>query len=103
MTNRHTVIACMTVAAVIYGGAPAARADDESFFAAGRALGYQWSLDTMIEAGRSICDSLWRGRNIDEVTFHTKRYGLVTPQQAHDFVKLSVDEYCPNFRQFVSP
>jgi hypothetical protein len=77
-------------------GTPVAQADNASFVAAARALGFLQSPDNLIRSGRSACYFLIR-ENPEEVADHIKRYASVAFGQANDFLVLSVNEYCPQY------
>ncbi|WP_084223260.1 DUF732 domain-containing protein [Mycolicibacterium holsaticum] len=78
-------------------GAPAAQADNATFVDEARALGFQQWDDVLIRMGLSACRLLqphYR-RTPADVTQHIRRYANVGPEQAERFLKMSVNEYCP--------
>lgn len=85
--------------------APTAHADDASFVAETRALGFQQSDDVLIRMGRSACRFLQPNlrRDPTEVEEHVRRFGGVESDQAHRFLLLSVDEFCPQYSNRVAP
>jgi Protein of unknown function (DUF732) len=78
-------------------GAPVAHADvDGSFVAAARALGMQQSPDYVIRSGHSACFLLQDGSTPDKLADRMTTTGL-GPDQAQQFIALSVHDYCPQF------
>jgi Protein of unknown function (DUF732) len=77
-------------------GAPAAHADDGSFVTAARALGMQQSPDYVIRSGHSACFLLQDGSTPDKLADRMTTVGL-GDDQAHQFIALSVHNYCPQF------
>jgi len=80
-------------------GAPVAQADNASFVAETRALGFQQWDDVLIRMGLSSCRFLQPHlrRDAVDVEEHIMRYAGVEPDQAHQFLVLSVNEYCPQY------
>jgi Protein of unknown function (DUF732) len=77
--------------------APAAHADtDTSFVTAARALGMQQSPDYVIREGRSACLLLNMGSTPAKLADRMTTTGL-GPDQAHQFIALSVHDYCPQY------
>lgn len=85
-------------------GAPVAQADNASFVAETRALGFQQWDDVLIRMGLSACRFLQPHlrRSPADVEKHIMRYAGVEPDQAHQFLVLSVIEYCPQHAYRVS-
>ncbi|MGV0870633.1 DUF732 domain-containing protein [Mycolicibacterium sp. XJ879] len=84
-------------AALILMGSPAAQADNATFVADARALGFpQWD-DVLIRMGLSACRFLQPHlrRTPADVAQHIRRFANVGPDQAHQFMTLAVHEYCP--------
>ncbi len=77
-------------------GAPAAHADDSNFVAAARALGMQQPPDYVIRSGHSACLLLNMASTPDKLADRMTTTGL-GEDQAHKFVALSVDDYCPQY------
>lgn len=91
-------VACCTIGAtLVLLGAPVAQADNATFVAEARALGFQQPDDVLIRMGLSACRFLQPHlrRTPDDVTQHIRRYANVGPDQAHRFMAMSVYEYCP--------
>ncbi|MGV0794493.1 DUF732 domain-containing protein [Mycolicibacterium sp. XJ1819] len=91
---------CATMGAVLtLLTAPVVHADNASFVAQTRALGFvQWD-DVLIRMGLSACKFLqphYR-RGPVEVAEHIKRYANVDFDQARHFLILAVTEYCPQY------
>jgi hypothetical protein len=80
-------------------GSPVAQADNASFVAETRALGFQQWDDVLIRMGLSACRFLQPHlrRTPVDVQEHIMRYAGVDPDQAHRFLVLSVNEYCPQY------
>lgn len=92
-------------------GAPVAQADNASFVAEARALGFEEPDDVLIRMALSACRFLQPDlrRNPDEVEAHITRHANIDPAtipdpyrgpdppagDAHQFLILSVNEYCP--------
>ncbi len=90
--------------------APMAQADGASFLAGARALGFQQSDDNLIRMALSACRFLQPNLRRDpiDVEAHIIRYAALAPASvpdpsrppiqvpdAHQFLILSVNEYCP--------
>jgi len=93
---RRIGCAMMTLALL---GSPVAQADNASFVAETRALGFQQWDDVLIRMGLSACRFLQPHlrRTPVDVQEHIMRYAGVDPDQAHRFLVLSVNEYCPQY------
>lgn len=78
-------------------GAPVAQADNASFVAEARALGFQQWDDVLIRMGLSACRFLQPHlrRTPADVAQHIRRFASVGPDQAQEFLLMSVQEYCP--------
>lgn len=92
-------------------GAPVAQADNASFVAQARALGFKEPDDVLIRMALSACRFLQPNlrRHPDEVEDHIARHANIDPAtipdpsrgpdppagDAHQFLILSVNEYCP--------
>ncbi|CAJ1500477.1 DUF732 domain-containing protein [[Mycobacterium] burgundiense] len=76
-----------------------AQADNATFVAQARALGFQQWDDVLIRMGLSACRFLQPHlrRTPSDVAAHISRYAVVGPDQAHQFLTLSVNEYCPQY------
>ncbi len=91
-------LACSTIAATLaLLGAPVAQANNATFVAAARALGFQQPDDVLIRMGLSACRFLQPHlrRTAGDVAQHIRRFANVRPDQAHRFMVMSVYEYCP--------
>lgn len=84
-------------AAFVLVGAPAAQADNATFVAEARALGFQQWDDVLIRMGLSACRFLQphMRRTPADVAQHIGRFANVGPDQAYQLLTLSVHEYCP--------
>lgn len=93
----------MAVMAVAVGGAPLAHADSATFVAEARALGFQQWDDVVIRMGMSACRFLQPQlrRTPADAAQHIMRYASVGPDQAHQFLVMSVNEYCPQYANIV--
>ncbi len=93
---KQTVITIMATS-VALPGAPVAQADDASFVAAARALGFQQFDDVLIRMGRSACRFLQPNlrRHTFDVEKHIMRHANVESDVARRFLVMSVNEYCP--------
>jgi Protein of unknown function (DUF732) len=98
-------VACtITALTLALLGAPVAQADNASFVAQAHALGFvQWD-DVLIRMGLSACRFLQPNlrRNPEDVSEHIMRHTNVEPDQAHQFLVMSVNEYCPQLAYRVS-
>jgi hypothetical protein len=108
MRQLATTIGCAIVSvALVPLGTPTAHADDASFVRDAKALGFAFDTDNLISMGRSACYFLYEGERLradplrdnppDRVADRIARYGSVGPDQAHQFLILSVKEYCPQY------
>jgi hypothetical protein len=107
MRKNMWVGSAMTGMTVALLGAPVAHADDASFLAAVTSVGFQQRPVNLIEAARSVCYAFWVGDRLradptrdnppDLVENRIARNLLVSPYQAHQFLILSVKEYCPQY------
>ena len=97
--RNHVVGICCTLMGMTLAlmEAPAARADNEHFVAEANALGFtQWD-DVLIRMGLSACRFLQPQlrRTPEDVVERIARYANVEADRAHQFLVLSVNEYCP--------
>ncbi|EHB56490.1 protein of unknown function DUF732 [Mycolicibacterium rhodesiae JS60] len=100
MRMSTRMIGCTVVGvALTLFGAPAAHADNESFVSTAKALGFQQNSENLISTGRSACYFLSRNRDPGQVTERIARYTSVNLDLAHQFLALSVNEYCPQYDQ----
>ena len=85
-------------------GPPTAQANNATFVAEARALGFQQWDDVLIRMGLSACRFLQPQlrRTPADVSRHIMRYANVEPDQAHRFLIMSVNEYCPQYADRVS-
>jgi hypothetical protein len=81
---------------------PYAHADDGTFIAAAKALGFQQWDDNLIRLGRSACFFLIRN-DPDVVVARISRYANQDPAVAQQFLALAVGEYCPQYTDRVTP
>ena len=104
-------VSCAAAALILaLFGAPMALADPASFVAGARALGFEGSDDNIIRMGISACRFLQPNlrRNPEDVEAHIVRSAGLEPASipdpsrpptkmpdAHQFLILSVNEYCP--------
>lgn len=108
MHKNVKLIGCTVVGTTLaLLGGPVAQADDASFIAEARNLGFQqWTAstlepdapgDALIRLGRSTCRMLQPNlrRLPSDVADHVKRNAGVTLGQANLFLPLAVHEYCP--------
>ena len=79
--------------------APLAQAENATFVAEARALGFQQWDDVLIRMGVSACRFLQPElrRAPADVAQHIERYANVDANQARRFLVLSVNEYCPQY------
>lgn len=85
-------------------GSPVAQADDDSFVRRVQALGFVQSSDSLVSTAQSACYFLLRNRDPQEIEQRIVRYTRIEPpSQAHSFLVLSVDEYCPQYGGVVGP
>jgi hypothetical protein len=84
--------------ALVLLGVPVSRADDVSFVEQAHALGFQQWDDVLIRMGLSACRFLQPNlrRHSFDVADHIRRSADVQPDQANQFLTLSVNEYCPD-------
>ena len=94
-------------------GAPVSRADDASFLAAARALGLQQEPVELIRTAQSVCYAFLVGERLradprrdnppELVANRVARYLILSPDEARQFLVLSVNEYCPQYSDRVGP
>lgn len=91
------VVCCTIGATLVLLGSPVAQADNSTFVAEARVLGFQQPGDVLIRMGLSACRFLQPHlrRTPGDVTQHIRRFANVGPDQAHRFMVMSVYEYCP--------
>jgi hypothetical protein len=83
-------------------GSPVAQADDASFVRNAQALGFVQASDNIISTAQSACYFLLRNRDPQEVEQRIVRYTRIDPPtQAHPFLVLAVNEYCPQYAGLV--
>lgn len=80
---------------------PPARADDAGFVSEAKALGFQHGRDNLLSTARSACYFLGLNRDPAQVTDRISRYLSVDDHQAARFFAMSVNEYCPQYRDRV--
>lgn len=93
-------IGCSTIGAMLaLLGAPLTQADNATFVTQARALGFPQSDDVLIRMGMSTCRFLQPQlrRTPADVAQHIMRYANVNPGQTHQFLVMSVNEYCPQY------
>lgn len=99
-------IGCSMLGAVlIVLGTPAAQADNATFVAEARALGFQQWDDVLGRMALSACRFLQPQlrRTPADVAQHVRRFANVGQDQAHQFLVISVHEYCPQHAARVGP
>lgn len=101
MTNSAIAIVSTLVAVQLMLLAPPAEADNSSFVAEAKGLGFQQETDNLISTARSACYFLSRNRDPVQVTERISRYLAVDANLATRFFAMSIDEYCPQFRNVV--
>lgn len=80
---------------------PPAQANPSSFVAEAKSLGFQQAADNLISTGRSACYFLSLNRDPGQVTDRISRYLAVDADLAKRFFAMSVNEYCPQYRDRV--
>jgi hypothetical protein len=98
MQRLSTAIAGVLVGVPLILLSPPARADDSSLVNEAKALGFQQASDNLISTARSACYFLSRGRDPGHVTDRISRYLAVDADLAGRFFAMSVNEYCPQYR-----
>lgn len=81
---------------------PPARADDSGFASEAKALGFQHGRDNLLSTARSACYFLSLNRDPAQVTNRISRYLSVDDHLAARFFAMSVEEYCPQYRDRIS-
>lgn len=81
---------------------PPAQADSSGFVSQAKALGFQHAADNLISTARSACYFLSRNRHPAQVTDRISRYLAVDADLARTFFAMSVNEYCPQYRDRVA-
>lgn len=85
-------------------GSPTAQADDADFVRAAKALGFVQRSDNLLSTAQSACYLLLRNRDPQEVEARIARYTRIDPpSQAHRFLVLAVNTYCPQYAGVVGP
>jgi hypothetical protein len=85
-------------------GAPAAQADDADFVRDAQAMGFFQAYDNLISQAESACFFLTRNKTPQEVEARILRYTRIDPpSEAHSFLVLAVNTYCPQFAGVVGP
>lgn len=77
---------------------PPAQADNSGFVSQLKGLGFQQASDNLISTARSACYFLSLNRHPGQVTDRISRYLAVDADLARTFFTLSVNEYCPQYR-----
>ncbi|MDQ2637865.1 MAG: DUF732 domain-containing protein [Actinomycetota bacterium] len=80
---------------------PPAQADNSGFVSHLKALGFQQASDNLISTARSACYFLSLNRHPGQVTDRISRYLAVDADLARTFFAMSVNEYCPQYRDRV--
>jgi hypothetical protein len=100
----------MYLPAIAIGGAllgaslallPPAQADNAGFVSHAKALGFQQASANLISTARSACYFLDRNRHPVQITDRIARYLAVDADLARTFFTMSVNEYCPQYRDRV--
>jgi hypothetical protein len=78
-------------------GSPVAQADNASFVRDTQALGFQQASDNLISTARSACYFLSLNRDPGQITDRIERYLNVDSDLAHQFLVLSINEYCQQY------
>jgi hypothetical protein len=101
MRKIVTVIggALMGVSLILFS--PPAQADSSSFVSEVKALGFQQGPDNLISTARSACYFLSLNRDSGQVMERISRYLAVDTDLARTFFTMSVNEYCPQYRDRV--
>lgn len=92
-----TLACAAAVVGLAMAAMPVAHADDASYLASVRALGFQQSDDYLIKGGHSVCTMLTHGHSTDELANRVSSTTGAAVAQAHQLIALSVHEYCPQF------
>lgn len=81
---------------------PPAQADDSGFVSQAKALGFQQASDNLISTAQSACYFLRRNRDPGQVSNRISRYLNVDAGLAQRFFEMSINEYCPQYRDRIS-
>lgn len=105
MRMRALTTGCVAIGVTLgLLGAPIAQADDADFVREVQAMGFLHASDNLISQAESACYFLTRNRTPQEVEARIARYTrVVPPSQAHPFLVLAVNTYCPQFADLVGP
>lgn len=98
MKKLHIATAGLLVGVPLILLSPPVQADGSSFVSEAKALGFQQASDNLISTARSACYFLDRNRPTDQVTNRIARYLAVDAGLASRFFAMSVNEYCPQYR-----
>jgi hypothetical protein len=77
---------------------PPAQADNSGFVTEAKTLGFQQASDNLIGTARSACYFLSLNRDPGQVTDRISRYLAIDADLARTFFTMSVNEYCPQYR-----
>lgn len=98
MRMKAKTTGCITVVATLaLLGSPISHADDASFVRTVESLGFEHEATNFVSTAQSACYFLQRGRDPRQVEERIRRYELVEPPLAHQFLVLAVNEYCPQY------
>jgi hypothetical protein len=97
--RRYALVMACTIAGVVLTlvGSPVAQADNASFVRDTQALGFQQTSDNLISTARSACYFLSLNRDPGQITDRIERYLNVDSDLAHQFLILSINEYCQQY------
>lgn len=101
MKNVATTIGGALLAVPLILLSPPAQADNSGFVSEAKALGFQHGSANLISTARSACYFLSLDRHPVEVTNRISRYLAVDADLARRFFAMSVNEYCPQYRDRV--
>jgi hypothetical protein len=84
--------------------APSPSPGDADFVRNVQAIGFLQGYDNLVSQAQSACYFFVRNRGADEIEARIARYTRVDPPtQAHPFLVLAVNTYCPQFADRVAP
>lgn len=101
MNKTASAIGGALIGASLMLSSPPAQADNSGFVSEAKALGFQQASDNLISAARSACYFLGLNRNPNQVADRISRYLAVDADLARTFFTMSVNEYCPQYRDRV--
>lgn len=101
MRRTASAIGGAVIGASLILSSPPAQADNPGFVREAKALGFQQAAANLISTARSACYFLSLNRDPGQVRERISRYLSVDTDLGRTFFAMSVNEYCPQYRDRV--